>query len=143
MGRYEEETAETGRFRQQNPEEPDSRGHFFDKVRLCKLLNFGLNETKRQIAIELLSRDTSNAILNQRHFDLDDVLRSIVAHESVNESRRQLFAQKHDAPRSTAEDKRKSSTDYKVTATGVAASGKQQGSGNVKSFDVGCFRCHV
>ena len=128
--------------KQQRPGK-DTREYFFDKVRLCELLNFGLDETKRQIAIGLLSRDTSNAILNQGHFDLDDTRRSIVAHESVNESRRQLFAQKHDAPISTAEDKRKSPTDYKLTASGVAVSGKQQGSGNVKSFDVGCFSCHA
>ena len=77
----------------QGPDEA-TKEYFFDKVRLCKALNFELDEIKKQIAIGLWSREVSTAILSRSHFDIDDVLRSILDLESLEAARKQRIGAK-------------------------------------------------
>ena len=63
--------------------------YYVSKLRLCKALNFGLDETKKQIAIGLWLRELSTAIMSRSHFDLDDLLKSILELELIENAKRQ------------------------------------------------------
>ena len=69
-----------------------TKEYFFDKVRLCKALNFGLDEIKKQVAIGIWSCEVSTVIFSRSHFDIDDVLRSILELESLELARKQRIA---------------------------------------------------
>lgn len=56
----------------------NTKEYFFDKVRLCKALKMQLDEIKTQVAVGLWSREISTAIMARTHFDVHDILRSII-----------------------------------------------------------------
>lgn len=71
--------------------------YFFDKVRLCKALDFGVDEIKVQVAVGLWSRATSAAVMTRDHFDLDDLLKNIKEFESLENARKQRISGKAEA----------------------------------------------
>ena len=77
--------------RSQRPGE-DSHEYFFDKVRLCKALGFGISETKAQIAIGLWSREISATLMSQEFLTLDDVLKRIIDMETLEAARKQRIS---------------------------------------------------
>ena len=67
--------------------------YFLDKVHLCKELKLPFHEIKNQVAVGLWSWSMSAAIVDQFHFDLDGVLRTITEHETLETVRKQIFDQ--------------------------------------------------
>lgn len=73
--------------------------YFFDKLRLCKALNMGLDETKTQVAVGLWSKETSTAIINRTDFDADELLRNITELENLEAARRLRINMSRDTSR--------------------------------------------
>ena len=132
--------------RSQRPDEKTAE-YFFDKVRLCKALNLPFDKIKQEVAVGLWSRSISAAIVNQSHFDLDDVLRTITEHETLETARKQIFGQKQNTHKLPAGDRRKNTTDKKAEPQRAERCGYQSGgerrSGSVSTAtDRECYRCH-
>lgn len=73
--------------------------YFFDKLRLCKALNMGLDEIKTQIAVGLWSKEISTAIMSRTHFDTDELLRNITELEGLETARRLRINMSRDVSR--------------------------------------------
>ena len=135
--------------RSQRPDDKTAK-YFFDKVRLCKALKLPFDEIKKQVAVGLWSRSISAAIVNQSHFDLDDVLRTITEHETLETARKQIFGQKQNTPRLPADDRRSSTTEAKTEPQRAEHRGPQSGgerrsssaSTTSTTTDRECYRCH-
>ena len=84
--------------------------YFFEKLRLCKALNFGLDEIKTQIAIGLWSKSISSAVMCRSYFDDDELLRHIQTIEQTEEERRKrINASKPETSSTPVNNWRKSS----------------------------------
>lgn len=100
--------------------EEDTREYFFDKLRLCKALQLGMDEFKTQLAIGLWSKHISTAILSRGHFDVDDILRNIIELETLETTSRQRIsanldtAKQYDERRKTASDNNDSRRDHSL-----------------------------
>ena len=148
----------------QGPNE-NTTEYFFDKVRLCKALKFGLEETKTQVAVGLWSRATSSIVMSRSPFDIDELLRIIVNYEALEDVRKQRINAKGDNnPKSTSENHRRSSAGDKPSTqrngSSSSNSGGQHGrtqrardtsgsSGSQRSeksssaAGAECYRCHA
>ena len=112
--------------RSQRPDDKTAK-YFFDKVHLCKALKLPFDGIKKQVAVGLWSRSISAAIVNQSHFDLDDVLRTITKNEILETARKQIFGQKQSKHRLPADDKHKNTTDEKAEPQRAERRGYQSG----------------
>ena len=132
----------------QGPNE-NTAEYYFSKLRLCKALNFGLDETKKQIAIELWSRELSTAIMSRSHFDLDDLLKSILELESIENARRQrITAIRRDQGKSNGEYRNVKNQRSATAMTTFRSKAAQRGEyvnkvpSEVRANDsLECFRC--
>lgn len=138
--------------RNQKPNE-DSREYYFDKIRLCKALNFSFDESKTQIAIGLWSRNTSAAIMSQSHLDYDDLLQSIVNFESLEAARRQRIGARQDHPKQTTDGKgkifrgndsrsRDSRSETSQPNIKQQSTEDRQLQERINRPEVECYRCH-
>ena len=148
--------------RSQGPSE-NTVEYFFDKICLCKALNFGLNETRTHVAVGLWSRSTSTAIMNRSYFDLDELLRSIQELESLEAARKQRIGAKQEtSAKSSADDKRGSAVNGRPSAQrsteahrssgpdrsgdgqhGVEKHSRRGIDGQPNATESNCFRCHA
>lgn len=87
----------------------DIREYFFEKLKLCRSLGFGLTEIKTQIAVGLWLREISTYLLSQSFSSIDDMLGHIIAVETLEAARRHRMA-----TRSTFDT---ASTDATVSST--------------------------
>ena len=78
--------------RRQQKESETSVDYYFDKVRLCKMLNLNAKETKTQVAIGLSSKDISMTIMAKDHATLDELLWDIRNLEEFQKERREKFS---------------------------------------------------
>ncbi|XP_044745883.1 uncharacterized protein LOC123307582 [Coccinella septempunctata] len=61
--------------------------YFHEKISLCKQLDLDFNETKEQVIIGLISKDLSQFLMSQHHYDEDDLLRDITNYNRIVNAR--------------------------------------------------------
>ena len=70
--------------------------YFFNKVRLCKQLDLGMEKTKMRVVTGLWSRSTSTVIMSRTHTIRNDLLRNIQEFESLESAWKQRIGVRPD-----------------------------------------------
>lgn len=120
----------------------DTREYFFDKLRLCKALNLGLEEFKTQLAIGLWSKEISTAILSRGLFDMDDILRNIIELETLETTRRQRINANRDQAKQF-EERRRTSGDDNNSSRNYNFPKPQRKDNTENTGNRECYRCHA
>lgn len=122
----------------------NTQEYFFDKVRLCKTLKLGNEETKTQIAVGLWSKEISTAILSRDHFDLDDLLRNIITLETLENTRRQRISSNRESSKFNTGRQEYSSEESRNNSSREQGHFKERRREDAESRETReCYRCHA